>query len=614
MESGLAAYWDFDTIAGDTISDLTPNGNDGIIYGGATLVESEAPVGFIPPVAPVGLRAYGGEDYVQLAWKPADGEIESYHIYRGDSLMFLADGSSFLTEATAHDSTFTDSTTVPGENYYYCLRSSDGNHLSHQSSVVLGRTLAVTGGYETGVYYYPWYGPLGEMHEWDGQYTRDYLIPRQPPMLGHYSSRDPMIIRQHLNWMETCGIDFMVMSWWGIESREDITLRDHILGELADTSLKFSIYYESARLGLDQGQIIIDESNEGFLVADFNYIADTYFEHPNYLRINDKPVIFIYLSGIYSGNFKEAFTRVRNEMSTRGFEVFLVGDEVGWDETSVSHMEFLDAVSPYIVLPRQIQQGEYPGNGDFFADLSVQAGKWEKAVGTLGKFVIPSVIPGFNNRSVSGSGFAVPRQTDEGGAGTSMLEEYIKVMLPFIEPEHKMVMITSWNEWHEDTQVEPTIITLPTVQDVSAGGDYYSWNYTYEGYGFKNLEVIRRLLASELPETDFTTNIRSSINEPGELEIYPNPASFSVTLRFVAELTGFPLNASGTGKTGIFAIVELVIYDAAGRLVECDKLKESAIRQGEVNLDVSGLPDGLYLCQVLVNNIPCASKKLVIAK
>jgi hypothetical protein len=445
--------------------------------------------------------------------------------------------------------------------------------------VVLGRTLTVTSGYETGVYYYPWYGPTEGMHEWDGHYVRDYLIPRQPPMLGHYSNRDPGIIRQHLNWMKTCGIDFMVMSWWGKESREDITLRDHILGELADTTIKFSVYYESAMLGLDQGQILIDESNEGLLVADFNYIADTYFEHPNYLRINDKPVIFIYLSGIYSGNFKQAFTRVRNEISAKGFQVFLVGDEVGWGEISLSHMEFLDAVSPYIVLPRQIKQGEYPGNGDFFADLSVQAGKWEKAAGSMGKFVIPSVIPGFNNRSVSGSGFAVPRQTDEGGGGTSMLEEYIKVMLPFVEPQHKIVMITSWNEWHEDTQVEPTIVTAPTSQDVSAGGDYYTWDYTYEGYGFKNLEVIRRLLASELPETDFTTHLRSSVYKPGELEIYPNPTGGLVNIE--------------TGKQGPH---QIKITSLSGQVLY-QKLITESIHQ----IDLSAFMNGLYLITIKSN-------------
>lgn len=523
IKSGLSAYWDFDTIVGNVISDLSANGNNGNVYGNATLVESDAPIGFIPPETPVGLRTFGGENYIQLVWRPVDGEIESYLIYRGDSLGFIAGDTSFLAAVISKESSFTDSTVVPGVNYYYCLRSSENNHLSEPGSVAMGRTLAVTQAYETGVYYYPWYGPEEGLHEWEGHYVRDFLVPQQPPMLGHYSSRSPEIIRQHLDWMEACGIDFTVMSWWGINSREDITLRDHILGEIVNSSVKFSIYYESAVLGIDQGQIIIGETNEAQLVADFNYLAETYFEHPNYLKINGKPVVFLYLSGIYSGNFKQAFARIRSELSAKGFDLYLIGDEVGWYDTSGSHMEFLDAVSPYIVLPQQIGRGLYPGNGNFFADLSVLIGHWEDTAHPLGLSVIPSVIPGFNNRSGSGSGFAVPRQTDADSSGTSLLKDYIKVVLSFVEPEHKMIMITSWNEWHEDTQVEPTVLSPLTFQDISAGGKDHTWNYGYEGNGFDNLEVIRSLLASELPETDFSINTGVPGRVPPKLEMYPNP-------------------------------------------------------------------------------------------
>jgi len=579
-ENGLAAYWDFDTSAGNTIADLTANGNDGILYGGASLVDSEAPVGFVPPDSPVGLRAFGGENHVQLAWTQAEGAIDSYRIYRGDSLFFLSDGSSFLGEVTASDSIYTDHTVVPGQNYYYCIRSSDDSHLSVQSSVVLGRTLALSEGYETGVYYYPWYGPADDMHEWVGQYARYEFLPQQAPMLGHYSNRDKTVIWQHLKWMKACGIDFMVMSWWGRSSREDITLRDYILPELADTTAKFTIYYESAMLGFEQGMIIFDESKEEILVNDLNYIADTYFDHPNYLKINGKPVVFLYLSRIYSGNFKEAFTRVRNELSAKGYEVLLIGDEVSWGETSLSHMDFLDAVSPYIMLPRQVHPGKYPGQGDFFANLSVQVGEWEKAASKLGQFVIPNVNPGFNNRTGSPKAFAVPRQTVEGAASTSMLEDYIRAMLQFVEPEHKMLMITSWNEWHEDTQMEPTVVTIPTNLDRSAEGDFHTWGYTYEGYGYKNLELIRSLLASELPETEFTTTIRPAIREPGKCAIYPNPTRGPVTIETGGE---------GSCQINITTLNGQVLFE---------KLIEKSIHQ----IDLSHFSQGLYLITIQSNN------------
>jgi hypothetical protein len=575
-ENGLAAYWDFDTVYGNVIPDLSANGNDGNVYGGATLIESHAPIGFIPPEPPVGLRSYGGENHVQLVWKPVDGEIESYHIYRGDSAAFMAGDSSYMAEVISPETSFIDSSVAPGVNYYYCVRSSENNHLSATSTVALGRNLSVTGDYETGVYYYPWYGPAEGMHEWEGQYVRNYLIPQQPPMLGHYSSRNPEVIRQHLKWMETCGIDFTVMSWWGTHSREDITLRDHIWEEIANSSVKFSIYYESAVLGIGQDGIYIDEQDEEQLVADFNYIADTYFEHPNYLRINGNPVVYIYLSGIYSGNFKQAFARIRNELSTKGYELYLIGDEVGWYDASGSHMEFLDAVSPYIILPRNIEAGAYPGNGNFFADLSVRMGEWESIAHPIGLKVIPCVNPGFSNRTGSSSGFAVSRQIDADGSGTSLLEEYIKVALSFVEPEQRMIMITSWNEWHEDTQVEPTVVTQATSQDISSGGDFHTWNYEYEGYGFQNLELIRRLLASELPETEFTLSTGSPIGRTGRWEIYPNPTRDAI--RIEAEQSGMHL---------------IELYAINGQLLY-NKQFEGTYH----HLDLSSLPKGIYFITI----------------
>jgi len=345
---------------------------------------------------------------------------------------------------------------------------------------------------------------------------------------------------------------------------------------LANSSIKFSIYYESVILGLDQGQINIDASNEAKLLADFNYIADTYFENPNYLRIDDKPVIFLYLSGIYSGDFKGVFSRIRSALSERNIEVFLVGDEVGWSEQTGEHMEFLDAVSPYITLPRKIQEGEYPGNGDFFADLSVQIGEWEKTANPLGLLVIPDAIPGFSNRHGSLPGFAVPRQTEKDNEGTSMLEEYIKVILPFVEPEHKMIMITSWNEWHEDTQVEPTVVTVSTDQDISPSGSLYTWNYTYEGYGIKNLEVIRSLLASELPHVDSTLNNRPSVRRPMPLRIYPNPVQDFVTIE--------------TEKSGPYF---MEFFSLNGKILLSEQI-EGPFHE----IDISGFPQGAYFISV----------------
>jgi hypothetical protein len=530
-ETGLSAYWDFDSQTDSVIPDLSPNGNNGTLMGNATLIDSDAPVGFIPPKPPTGLRTYGNNQSIDLAWLPAGDSISEVLLFRGDSADFLMDSSSLLVTLSGMDTAYMDNSVIPDKNYYYRMRVIDQQqHISQPGRSTLSRTLPIAEGYITGVYYYPWYGPAEGGHTWIGQYVRDYLLPKQPPLLGHYSSRDTLVIRQHLDWMETYGIDFMVSSWWGQNSWEDIALRDFILDEIVNTPIKFTIYYESAILGLEQGEIYIDAAAEEQLVSDFNYLAQNYFDHPNFLKIEEKPAVFIYLSGIYSGNYEQAFSRVRSELQTAGYDIFLVGDEVGWGTPDADHMQFLDAVSPYIMLAKPIHKG-YPVEKDFFADISVQVGEWEKIAHPQGKVVIPEVNPGFNNRGVGGTGFPKPRQSVPGAESTSTLEEFIKVMRPFVNPQLKMIMITSWNEWHEDTQIEPTIVTNPTTDDISGSDKFYTKGFSYEGDGITPLVVIRNLLASELSVSIHQNH--EDIPQTFMLyQNYPNPFNPSTTIEF----------------------------------------------------------------------------------
>lgn len=574
-EEGLAAYWDFDRPVGTTIPDETPRGNDGTLFGNATVIGSDAPIGFVPPPAPVGLRAYGGDQAIDLVWQPGDGDVAGYQLYRGDEPGFLADEASLL--ATGAVPAYTDTGVASGRTYYYKLRAVDPQGASGPvSKPAASRTLSVQDAYETGVYYYPWYGSSEGGHSWQGEYVRDFLVPRQPPLLGHYSSRDAEVIRQHLDWMRAYGIDFLVSSWWGQNSWEDVALRDHILPELEDTATRFTVYYESAYLGFDAGGITFDADKEAQLVSDFDYLADTYLDHPNLLRVEGRPVVFLYLSRIYAGAYEQAFARVRSRLLARGYDLFLIGDEVDWGPASASHMQFLDAVSPYIMYGNPSHEG-YPVARDFFADVSVQAAAWEAVVEGAGKVVIPNVHPGFNTRS-GADPLPAPRRIEPEAASTSMLETYIQVMKPFVDPALKMIMITSWNEWHEDTQIEPTVVTGPTREDVSFDGRFYTQDFAYEGYGFGPLEVVRTLLAPE---------ILVDVEEPAEAPPaafrlapnYPNPFNLTTRIRYALSTR---------------SRVRLSVYDALGRRVRVLVDAEQAAGGHEVSFEAESLPSGVY--------------------
>jgi hypothetical protein len=53
-----------------------------------------------------------------------------------------------------------------------------------------------------------------------------------------------------------------------------------------------------------------------------------------------------------------------------------------------------------------------------------------------------------------------------------------------------MVMVTSWDDWNEDTGIEP-ISGTPTDVDDSPSGTAYTQGYTYGGEGRQALRVLR---------------------------------------------------------------------------------------------------------------------------
>ena len=139
--------------------------------------------------------------------------------------------------------------------------------------------------YTVGVYYYPWYS--GDFH--GGRYMRKELIPPQLPMLGEYDDRHPAVIAQHLKWSRQANISLWVASWWGPDSREDQTLLQRILphDELGD--MQIALFYETT--GRTR-----EFSAFNHVAPDIAHIAERYFNHPNYLRIDGRPVLFVYLT------------------------------------------------------------------------------------------------------------------------------------------------------------------------------------------------------------------------------------------------------------------------------------------------------------------------------
>ncbi len=290
-----------------------------------------------------------------------------------------------------------------------------------------------------GAYWYPWYGSGGR--HWQEGY-------RGTPLLGEYDSADPDVIRQQIAWASDYGVDFFATSWWGQDSYEDAVTRGPFLEGLAGQELRFAILYEApGLLGMDGGKIPVDDPGvRQRLTDDFTYLAQVYFDHPGYLRIDDRPVVFIYLTRAFVGNVREALSEIRAAVKAESdIDPFIVGDEVYWQSPTRLRLGPYDGVTAYNM------HTSVPGIADgFAAKVGDQYSVWASAAAREDIAFVPDVIPGFDDTAVRPEAGhpTIPRSPE-------LFAEQLEDALVLASGPARMVMITSWNEWHEDTSIEP---------------------------------------------------------------------------------------------------------------------------------------------------------------
>ena len=76
-------------------------------------------------------------------------------------------------------------------------------------------------------------------------------------------------------------------------------------------------------------------------------------------------------------------------------------------------------------------------------------------------------------------------------------------------------MVTSFNEWYEDTQIEATLGTAqPTTRDDSASGVFYTAGDSYADYGYLYLDILREELLLGKAQKRGTARIHPELLDP----------------------------------------------------------------------------------------------------
>jgi hypothetical protein len=338
-----------------------------------------------------------------------------------------------------------------------------------------------------GAYYYPWYGvndrPLS--HDWHNL-VRVKLDPPQQPLAGLYRSDDPKVIAEHLAQSRRAGIDFWAVSWWGPDSGTDRTIREAIFKHPDTGRLRYAVLYESTgRLGG------FDRPLYDNLLEDFAYLEKHYFKHPHYLRINGRPVLFIYLSREYfRGRGLDELAEVRKQFP----EVYIVGDDVFGAEYQSEWAKQFDAVTSYDVYGQST--GPHKATNRAVETLATNYTHAKSVANSAGTAFVPAVAPGYNDTAVRPGHLGTARylvekpDSKEGDVFRAFIH---KAALPNLDERcGRLLMVTSFNEWYEDSQIEATAGDAGTTDvDNSDSKTHYTGGDRYTDYGPLYLDILR---------------------------------------------------------------------------------------------------------------------------
>jgi len=309
---------------------------------------------------------------------------------------------------------------------------------------------------------------------------------------------------------------------WGPNSRTDVGVISHILPHPDLGGMKIALFYET------EGRIPNFNTGSPDLknaASDITYIAKTYFNHPNYLRIDNIPVLVMYLSRAMPA-LANVVNAMRQAARSVGSEIYIIGDQAfGKAPKADDALNYLDGVTNYDSYGSLNAKGYYAGQSAVDAYFAEQK-KWRALANAAGKSYIAGITPGYNDKGVRNVGHApLSRKLDSNSEFGSLFRAMLQQALPLVDDRSgRMLLITSWNEWMEDTMIEPVLTgTGATNVDISASGDFYTQGVDYDDYGELFLNILQQ-------ETGLSNPVAAPVSPPMMSSSAPSPVASSPVL------------------------------------------------------------------------------------
>jgi glycosyl hydrolase family 99 len=257
-------------------------------------------------------------------------------------------------------------------------------------------------------YYYIWFTP--------GSWNRakiDY------PLLGRYSSEDTAVMRRHIEWAKSAGINGFIVSW---KSTPVLNRRLAKLVRAADAQdFKLSIIYQG--LNFEREPLL-----PGRIARDLKYFEDTY-AHERPFDMFTKPVV------IWSGTWRFSREEIARVRRATGRRLLILASEKNLE----GYERIADLVDGDAYYWSSVNPATFPGY------LEKLTGMSESIHSRQGMWIAPAA-PGFDARLVGGGSIV-----DRNG-GTTLRQEFDAA----VNSSPDAVGVISWNEFSENSHIEPS--------------------------------------------------------------------------------------------------------------------------------------------------------------
>jgi hypothetical protein len=295
--------------------------------------------------------------------------------------------------------------------------------------------------------------------------------PERTPALGFYAQENPEVADWETKWAVEHGVSFFIYCWYRASQGEPVkmnfgsAIHDALFKSKFVDKMKFTIMWENQSKGVAG---VADERDlmENLLP----FWIESYFKHPGYVRIDNKPLLFIYrpefliddLGGV--DNVVKAFDRMRQACKDAGFAgLYILGEYRGLEPEHLKLMKRLglDYTFAYCWY--------VPDNPTAQQAIAAQM-KYIKKTQELG--IIPQVVTvsqawsGWNDE---GTIWKIP--PDDFKSLLQQAKDYIATF-PAQELGSKLLILDNWNEWGEGHYIAPyreyAFGYLDAVRDVFA--------------------------------------------------------------------------------------------------------------------------------------------------